>query len=48
MLGCKLNFSETSTISRQFGIQEFEIVDFEQEADVYVVHTCSVTAIAEH
>jgi threonylcarbamoyladenosine tRNA methylthiotransferase MtaB len=47
-LGCKLNFSETSTISRQFGIHDFEIVDFEQEADVYVVHTCSVTATAEH
>ena len=47
-LGCKLNFSETSTISRLFGIQEFDIVDFEQVADVYVVHTCSVTATAEH
>jgi threonylcarbamoyladenosine tRNA methylthiotransferase MtaB len=47
-LGCKLNFSETSTISRQFGSGEFEIVGFEEEADVYVVHTCSVTATAEH
>ena len=47
-LGCKLNFSETSTISRQFGKEEFEIVDFDQEADLYVVHTCSVTATAEH
>ena len=47
-LGCKLNFSETSTISRQFGIEEFELVDFSQEADIYVVHTCSVTATAEH
>ncbi|MBK7214512.1 MAG: tRNA (N(6)-L-threonylcarbamoyladenosine(37)-C(2))-methylthiotransferase MtaB [Bacteroidales bacterium] len=46
-LGCKLNFSETSTISRQFGLQDFEVVDFGQEADVYVVHTCSVTATAE-
>lgn len=46
-LGCKLNFSETSTISRQFGIMDFEIVDFEAEADVYVIHTCSVTATAE-
>ncbi|NVO21467.1 MAG: tRNA (N(6)-L-threonylcarbamoyladenosine(37)-C(2))-methylthiotransferase MtaB [Bacteroidetes bacterium] len=47
-LGCKLNFSETSTISRQFGIKNFEIVDFAQEADIYVVHTCSVTSTAEH
>jgi len=47
-LGCKLNFSETSTISRQFGLDEFELVNFDQEADVYVVHTCSVTATAEN
>ena len=46
-LGCKLNFSETSTISRQFGKEEFELVDFGQQADVYVIHTCGVTAAAE-
>lgn len=46
-LGCKLNFSETSTISRQLGTDDFQLVDFEDEADVYVVHTCSVTAVAE-
>ncbi len=46
-LGCKLNFSETSTISRQFGIENFEVVDFAEQADFYVVHTCSVTSIAE-
>jgi threonylcarbamoyladenosine tRNA methylthiotransferase MtaB len=46
-LGCKLNFSETSTISRQFGIDNFEVVDFDDQADFYVVHTCSVTSIAE-
>ncbi len=46
-LGCKLNFSETSTISRQFGIDDFEVVDFGEQADFYVVHTCSVTAVAE-
>jgi threonylcarbamoyladenosine tRNA methylthiotransferase MtaB len=46
-LGCKLNFSETSTISRQFGIDDFEVVDFDDQADFYVVHTCSVTSIAE-
>jgi len=47
-LGCKLNFSETSTISRQFGIEDFEIVDFHNEADFYIIHTCSVTSVAEH
>jgi threonylcarbamoyladenosine tRNA methylthiotransferase MtaB len=46
-LGCKLNFSETSTISRQFGLDDFDVVDFAEQADFYVVHTCSVTAIAE-
>jgi len=46
-LGCKLNFSETSTISRQFGMENFEIVDFDDQADFYIVHTCSVTSIAE-
>jgi threonylcarbamoyladenosine tRNA methylthiotransferase MtaB len=46
-LGCKLNFSETSTISRQFGIDDFEVVNFDEQADFYVVHTCSVTSIAE-
>lgn len=46
-LGCKLNFSETSTISRQFGMDDFEVVDFSETADIYVIHTCSVTAVAE-
>ncbi|MEI8047835.1 MAG: tRNA (N(6)-L-threonylcarbamoyladenosine(37)-C(2))-methylthiotransferase MtaB [Bacteroidota bacterium] len=46
-LGCKLNFSETSTISRQFGIDDFEVVEFGEQADYYIVHTCSVTSIAE-
>lgn len=46
-LGCKLNFSETSTISRQFGKDNYELVDFGGQADVYVIHTCSVTAAAE-
>lgn len=46
-LGCKLNFSETSTISRQFGIDDFEVVEFDEQADFYVVHTCSVTSTAE-
>jgi threonylcarbamoyladenosine tRNA methylthiotransferase MtaB len=46
-LGCKLNFSETSTISRQFGMDDYDVVGFDEQADFYVVHTCSVTSIAE-
>jgi threonylcarbamoyladenosine tRNA methylthiotransferase MtaB len=46
-LGCKLNFSETSTISRNFVNEGFERVDFEQSADVYVINTCSVTDNAD-
>lgn len=46
-LGCKLNFSETSTIARSFKDNGFEIGDFKDEADVYVIHTCSVTSAAE-
>ena len=46
-LGCKLNFSETSSIGRQFVKNGFEVVDFNQEADVYVINTCTVTENAE-
>ena len=46
-LGCKLNFSETSTISRQFQDEGFEKVDFKEEADIYVINTCSVTENAD-
>lgn len=42
-LGCKLNFAETSTLKRQFNDTEFEIVGFDQKADIYVLNTCSVT-----
>ena len=42
-LGCKLNFSETSAIGRQFLEAGFSKTDFNQPADVYVVNTCSVT-----
>lgn len=43
-LGCKLNFSETSTIARKFEEMGFERVDYKETADVYVVNSCSVTA----
>ncbi|GIS08735.1 MAG: tRNA (N(6)-L-threonylcarbamoyladenosine(37)-C(2))-methylthiotransferase MtaB [Flavobacteriales bacterium] len=42
-LGCKLNFSETSTISRQLKNKGFIITDFDKVADLYVINTCSVT-----
>jgi threonylcarbamoyladenosine tRNA methylthiotransferase MtaB len=46
-LGCKLNFSETSTIARKFQDEGFERVDFEQKADIYIINTCSVTENAD-
>jgi threonylcarbamoyladenosine tRNA methylthiotransferase MtaB len=46
-LGCKLNFSETSTIARNFQDEGFDRVDFEEVADMYVINTCSVTENAE-
>src|SRR3972149_6763184 len=46
-LGCKLNYSETSSISKQFLERGFELTEFEDEADVYVFNTCSVTKSAE-
>lgn len=46
-LGCKLNFSETSQLSRLFPKEKFCIVDFKDKADIYVVNTCVVTEKAE-
>jgi threonylcarbamoyladenosine tRNA methylthiotransferase MtaB len=46
-LGCKLNFSETSTIARNFKDEGFDRVDFEEVADIYVINTCSVTENAD-
>ena len=46
-LGCKLNFSETSTIARQFDELGFERVAPSAQADVYVINTCSVTEHAD-
>jgi threonylcarbamoyladenosine tRNA methylthiotransferase MtaB len=42
-LGCKLNFSETSTMARSLENAGFQKVDFEEPADLYVINTCSVT-----
>jgi len=46
-LGCKLNFSETATISRDFIRHGFEKVDYRDKADFYVLNTCSVTDNAD-
>ena len=46
-LGCKLNFSETSTISREFTKNGYEKVDFNKKSDIYVINTCSVTQNAD-
>ncbi len=46
-LGCKLNFSETSTIARNFVDEGFDRVDFSEVADMYVINTCSVTENAD-
>ncbi len=46
-LGCKLNYSETSAIARLFDEKEYNKVDFNAKADIYVINTCSVTENAE-
>ena len=45
--GCKLNFSETSTISRKLPGTKYTIINFKEKADIYVIHSCAVTAAAE-
>jgi tRNA A37 methylthiotransferase MiaB len=46
-LGCKLNFSETSALNRLFNEEGYEKKSFQEEADVYVINTCSVTENAD-
>jgi threonylcarbamoyladenosine tRNA methylthiotransferase MtaB len=46
-LGCKLNFSETSTISRLFEKNGYTKVEFQESADIYIINTCSVTDHAD-
>ena len=45
--GCKVNFAEASALSRQFKDNGFQLKDFRERADVYVISTCVVTAVAE-
>src|SRR5688572_26560302 len=46
-LGCKLNFSETSTISRLFEQKGYLKVDFNEKPDIFIINTCSVTENAD-
>ncbi len=46
-LGCKLNFAETSSIRRQFETHGFQVIPFEDGADIAVINTCSVTDFAD-
>ncbi len=46
-LGCKLNFAEGTQILKQFSLQNFEIVNFKQSADIYIINTCTVTQVAD-
>jgi threonylcarbamoyladenosine tRNA methylthiotransferase MtaB len=46
-LGCKLNFSETSTIAKQFENEGYAKVEFEDRPDIFVINTCSVTDNAD-
>jgi len=46
-LGCKLNYAETSTIGKKFNNEGYDIVDFADTADVYVINTCTVTESAD-
>jgi threonylcarbamoyladenosine tRNA methylthiotransferase MtaB len=46
-LGCKLNFAETSTISRSFPKDKYERVPASEKADIYIINTCSVTDVAD-
>jgi threonylcarbamoyladenosine tRNA methylthiotransferase MtaB len=46
-LGCKLNYSETSTISRKFEEKGYRKVDFTDQPDIFIINTCSVTENAD-
>jgi threonylcarbamoyladenosine tRNA methylthiotransferase MtaB len=46
-LGCKLNYSETSTISRMFETKGYQKVEFDQNPDIFIINTCSVTENAD-
>jgi len=45
--GCKLNYAETSAIMRSLSPEHYDIIDFREKADIYVIHSCAVTSAAE-
>src|ERR1035438_1103143 len=45
--GCKVNFAESSALSRQFREKGFEVRNFKDKADIYVISSCIVTGVAE-
>lgn len=46
-LGCKVNFYETEQMMEQFQTLGFDVVDFQEKADIYIVNTCTVTNMAD-
>ncbi len=46
-LGCRVNYGEAETLGRQFMARGYRVVDFDEQADVYVVNTCTVTHVAD-
>ena len=46
-LGCKVNSYETNGMIQKFKESKYEIVDFSEKADVYIINTCTVTSIAD-
>lgn len=47
-LGCRLNLFETDALVSEFSKNDYQVVDFDEEADVYVVNTCTVTNQSDH
>ena len=47
LCGCKVNQYETNAMMQQFATKGYDIVDFEEKADVYIINTCTVTNIAD-
>jgi threonylcarbamoyladenosine tRNA methylthiotransferase MtaB len=45
--GCKLNYAETSAILRSLSPERYDVIDFREKADIYVIHSCAVTTAAE-
>ena len=46
-LGCKVNYYETEKIMEQFRLRGYEVVEFSEPADIYIINTCTVTNMAD-